>query len=171
MTQGNPLLAQAKAKIAESVPDQFDEAFLEIVKDGRKFFFGPLHEKVVAKVQAITGPQDVPAKVAEAVAEAISVIAQKGNVPANPEHPFYVAAQPAAQSLACDALEFIEQKKQIPVTPDLLAATIKAVVQRMMQLYGITGAIAKKAYDAAQQQAPAQAPPPPQAPPTGVFNG
>lgn len=173
---GNELLAETKQKIAESVPDKFDEPFLSIVTDGAKLMWSnQTHQQVAEYVQGIQGPQEVPAKVAQGIKKTIAIIAREGNIPAKLDHPFYPAAMAAAQFLACDALEYIEQKKQIPVDSNLLAATTKAVNQAMMQLFGITEQLAKKAYAQAQQQQgqPAQPPQPTQPPPAagGVPSG
>lgn len=149
--QGNAILKQQKEQIAEKLPDKFDEAFIAIVTDGHKTMFTQQISKLEQKVAALQGPEQVPAFVADGIKKLIAIQFQQAKIPPTFEHPFYAASMAAAQYLACDVLEYIEQKKRIPVDNDLFSATVKAVNQAMMTLYSITPQLFKKTHDAAQQ--------------------
>lgn len=171
---GNPLLKQATEQIEAAVPEQFKEAFTAILVDGLKLMFSPqTHRTMQQHLSKITSPEQVAPVVAEGISSAILTIIDRGKIPPEPEHPFYAASVAVAQVLACHALEYIEQKRGIQITPDLLAQTIKAVHVAMMKLYGITPEIAKRAHAAAQQQQSRPGQPPQQPakgpqPPTGA---
>ena len=148
-----PILVQAKQQIAASVPKQFKVVYDRIIGSGSKLMWSDqthaILQKAVAKIQS---PEQIPQAVADGITSAILTIIHRAKIPPKMEHPFYAASMPAAQFLACDALEYIGQKKGIPITPDLLASTIKAVVAGMNTLYGITGEVAKQSLAAVQQQ-------------------
>lgn len=155
----NKLLEQTRQKIESSVPEQFIEPFHSIVTAGRNLMWSDdTFHFVQEYVQGIQGPEEVPPKVAQGVAKALSIIIEESRTPPNMEDPFYAASYPAGMVLGCDALEYIEQEKQIEVTADLVSATTEAIAASITKLYGITPDHMKQAYEESQRTAQAGQP-------------
>ena len=148
----NQLLDKTRKQIEQSVPEQFQQPFLSIVTAGKKLMWSDETFHFVEEyVQGIQGPEDLVPKVATGVVKGIAIIANESKAPPDMEDPFYAAAFPAALVLACDALEYVESAKKIPITEDIVSATTEAGVRDLSQTFGITPEHLKQAYEQAQQ--------------------
>jgi hypothetical protein len=176
----NPLFNQTREKVEQSVPQKFKQEFDRIVTAGRKAMWseGPYEKETLPYLQSIQGPQDVTPKVSHGVVKLISVVLKEVKIPPKADHPFYAASFPASHVLMVDALENLEQTRQMQVTPDTIAETTQAVNAGLFRLYGIKPDQVKQGLTQAHQMAQGgmmdrespQAGPPaaPTTPPQGV---
>lgn len=124
------LLEQTASKITESVPKQYKKGYSQTVAAGMKLMFADqTFGEVKQYLDGITGPQDVPQIVAHGITKAMSILMNESKGRLQTE-----SAGAAAQQLMVHALDYVEQGKQIQITPDILAATTKATVQGTMHL-------------------------------------
>lgn len=166
------IVQQTEDKVKTLSP-QLQDAYQRIVTPGMKILYTPqTHQMERQGIAKITGPQDVPNAVAQGVAKIISTLYQasqrKMSIP---------MSIPAATTLACYILDDIAHIKGIPMTPDLVAQTTQAVVQKLYALYQISPQQVQQAIDAGKAKqgqggkTPAPVPPTPAANPVPMQGG
>lgn len=125
------LIATVQTKVRESVPPQFRVAVQKIYLAGMKAMYSPdTHQLMLQQLQGNSMPDDA---VAKGVSALITILFRqsKGTMP-------IPAAAPAAILLVCEALDYLEQTKQVQVTPDLVSSAVQQVVALLMQKIGMT---------------------------------
>lgn len=149
----NQLLTATKKKLEASVPPKLKNVYDRIIVAGMKLMWSDqTHKEMVSYLERIKSPQDVPAVIAHGIAKVIQILIREGNIKPKLEDPFYPASMLAAQVLCMDALQYVEQKKKIPIDQALLAETHKLLMAGLFKLYGITEELMRKALAHAQQQ-------------------
>lgn len=134
------LLDATKKKIEKSVPEQYKKTFYAIVTNGMKLMWSEqTHQNMKAYIQSsIQNAEDVPFAVAQGIRGVIRIVLEASPAKKDdPNDPFYAASYPAALVLMCDALEYIEKAKQVPVNEQVIADSTKAVVAELNNFYGI----------------------------------
>jgi len=145
------LLEKTKQKIEESVPEKAKKMFTTIVANGMKLMWSKETHQTMREYirESVQSPETIPDAVAAGIRGIIRMLLQASKTKPDPNEIFYGASYPAALVLMCDALEFVEVSKKIPITNDIIAETTKAVVAQLNALYGIK----KETLDAAMQHA------------------
>lgn len=150
------LLDATKKKIEASVPEQYRKTFHAIVTNGMKLMWSDeTHQNMKAYIQSsIQSAEDVPFAVAKGLRGVIRIILDASPAKKDdPNDPFYAASYPAALVLMCDALEYVEKAKRIPVDEEMIANSTKAVVAELNNFYGIHKEQLQAAMGAAKQKA------------------
>lgn len=145
----NTLLNDMEKQIASKVPPQLKKTYDAIVTNGKKLMWSDQTHKTMDDYvsRGVNSPEDVPGVVAGGMRGIIRMLLTASKTSADPNEPFYQVAHAAAITLMCDALEFVEAKKKIEITNDLIAETTQEVVSQLNQFFGI----GKQQLDAAMQ--------------------
>lgn len=148
------LIATVQTKVRESVPPQFRVAVQKIYLAGMKLMYSPeTHTLMLQQIQGNPNPADA---VSKGIAALMTIMYRqsKGTMP-------IPAAAPAAILLVCEALDYLEQTKQVQVSADLLSDAVQRVVAILMQKIGFTpdtmAAGVNKNAEAAGMKVPGQA--------------
>lgn len=172
------MLKQIEAKAERSVPPKYQNGFHRIVAAGKKAMFSEQTFPEMQKyMNAIQGPESVPQYVAHGVIKLLTLIfnQSKGTMPLEP-------VGLAATMFMCDALEYLEQVKKMPIDKAVIDQTTFAVKDGVLawlkKASGISEeewqkVMAGKGGQAAQSQpnAPAAQAPPAQGPMGAVPQG
>lgn len=149
------LLERTKKKIEASVPDQYRKTFNAIVTNGMKLMWSDAtHQNMKQYIQSsMQSAEDVPHAVAQGLRGVIRMILDASPTKKDdPNDPFYAASYPAALVLMCDALEYVEKAKRIPVDNTLIDNTTKQTVAELNNFYGIHKEQLQTAMGAAKQK-------------------
>lgn len=149
----NQLLTATKKKLEAAVPPQLKDVYDRIIVAGMKLMWSDqTHKEMVAYLDRIQSPKDIPQLIAHGIAKVIQILIREGKIAPKLEDPFYPASILAAQVLCMDALQYVEQKKKIVIDQAVLAETHKLLMSGLFKMYGVTEELMRKALAHAQQQ-------------------
>lgn len=123
-------LDEIKKKIDATIPKEQKRGYNATMAAGMKLMFSeqtfPEAKQYMDQIQS---PDQIPDAIAHGIVKGMSILMNqsKGRLPIE-------SSAAAAQGLMTQALEYLQQVKGMPVTNDVLAQTVKAVNQGMMQL-------------------------------------
>lgn len=163
----DPLLRQTVKNVERSLNPRTRGSYDSTVSAGMTLMWSQKFDQERESFLAmIKGPDDVPRIVAKGIVKVISIIQ---NEIKNAKEPI-PAAVPAALVLMCQILEYVEKKRGIDITPNIVDRTTHLVNQGIFALYNITPEViqaiqSRKKGGAPQAQPNAQTEAPP-APPT-----
>lgn len=149
------LLDQTKEKIAAGVPEQYKKTFNAIVINGMKMMWSDqTHQNMRQYVQSsIQSATDIPHAIGQGLRGVIRIILDASPAKKDdPNDPFYAASYPAALTLMCDALEYVEKLKKITITNQIIADTTKVVTAELNNFYGIHKEQLQAAMSSAKQK-------------------
>lgn len=162
------IIQQTEAKVKTLSP-QLQAAYHLIVVPGMKILYTPqTHQHESDGIEKITGPQDVPAAVAQGVTKIIVQIYHDSQGKMT-----FAIASAAAVTLACYIMGDIEKIKGIPMTSPLVAQTNSLVVKQLYAAFHVSPQQVQQAIDAGKAKQgqgakptapPAQQPTPPPGP-------
>ena len=137
--------------VEAKVPGELKKTYAAIVTNGKKLLWsdethGTMKEYVS---QGIKDAEDAPGVIAGGMRGVIRMLLTASKTKPDINEKFYSAAYPAAIVLMCDALEYVEAAKKIPITNDILANTTQETVAQLNTFFGIK----KETIDAAMQHA------------------
>lgn len=143
------LLDRTQQKIEASVPEKAKKMYVTIVANGKKLMWSKeTHTTMKEYVnEGIQSEEDIPGVVAGGMRGIIRMLLTASKTKPDPNEIFYAASYPAALVLMCDALEYVETAKKIPITNEILAETTKETVAQINAFYGIK----KETIDAAMK--------------------
>lgn len=125
------LIAAVQDKVRASVPPQFRVAVQKIYLAGMKLMYSPETHQIMT--QQLQGSEFPAQAVARGVAALMTIMFRqsKGTMP-------LPAATPAAILLVCEALDYMEQTKQVQMSPELLSDAVQQVVAILLQKVGLS---------------------------------
>jgi hypothetical protein len=150
---------------AEMQPEMRD-SYQRVVTAGMKLVWSAqFDEERERYLDQIQQPQDVPQIIAHGVVKIISIVQNESK-----SKSILIGVGPASTVLMCQILEYVQAKKGIDITPELIAQTALFVHQGLMHMYQITPEVLEKVQQhakgqGAQPQPGAQPPAQPAAPP------
>jgi hypothetical protein len=129
----NSQLQEVEQAVQQQVPPDLSNAFERIITAGLKIMYSPETRTMLANQLKQSG--EATEIVGEGVAKLMAILYQqsKGTMPMK-------AAIPAAQVLTCEALDFAQQAGTLQVSGDSIAATTKAMVTYLLQIFGFSQA-------------------------------
>jgi hypothetical protein len=141
------MLDSIQANVEKKVPDSLRKDYLAILLAGRQLMYSPqTHQEMVNYLGTIRSPQDIAPRVSHGVLKVISIIAnelaKKGKKFPAP------AAGPAAISLMCAALKYVEGQLNIDLTTGIIDQTTQMVVRGFLALFKIDQAKMRQAFEA-----------------------
>lgn len=145
----NPQLQQVEQAVQAKVPPDLMNAFERIVTAGLKIMYSPETRTMLAN--QLKQPGEATEIVGEGVAKLLAILYQqsKGTMPMK-------AAIPAAQVLLCEALDFASQAGILQVSADSIAASTKAMVTYLLQIFGFSQAKIQQYMQAGMDHSAAQ---------------
>lgn len=153
--QGSPLLEKVKKQTEQDVPPRLRRMYESLVTAGSKILWDSAHRTVQTLTSRIRSEVNVPASVALGVIGVIKVTFTKGGITGDQKIDEFVhAALPASHVLMVDLLEYVSQKKGIPVTPELVALTSEQLTKGLFQLFGISEEKVRPLIEKASRQQP-----------------
>lgn len=151
-----PSIQAAITKVEETVsrlPEDIQKGYREIVLAGSEVLFSPqTRGLVVQMLDLIKTPADVPARIAHGIGQLLSVVYREAT--SNGKAFSIPAAGLAVITLYALALELVQSKHKIPITPELIAETHTLTMQRYFKLFNITKAQIQQAIEAGQRGTP-----------------
>ena len=145
------LVQRTQRQVQQSVPPTLKKTFAAIVVAGKKLMFSDQTFKFTTEyLNRITTEADIPPVVAHGIVKLISIVLRESQRPADLNDSFYAASFPAALVLMGDALEYVEEQRQLPVSQPILDATTTQVTGGLFKMYGITKEVAQRAWQDAQ---------------------
>lgn len=149
----DPLLRQAIANVEKTLhpnmQQNYEAAVVSCMKVAWSEKFGADREQALALINT---PQNVPQVVAKAAVKVLSLV--QNEVSGDEPIP---SAGPAGIVIMAQMLEFVEKKKGIDITKDILDQCTYLTYQGIFALYGIS----KESLDAVQKNGGKQPPAPP----------
>lgn len=129
-TVTDALLSQTLTKIEASVPEKYQRGYDQIMAAGLKAMFSEKTFSMTKEyLQNVKSEADVPKIVSHGVIKLMSILFNVSQGKLQLE-----ASGPAAVGLTVHALQYVEQRMQIPVSRETLAQTTHLVSQGLMVL-------------------------------------
>lgn len=130
-----PLLVQVKRDVEAQVPKELKDAYDRVIVAGLKLMYSDQTHRYLDEYLAQTKDSKNPAQmIAHGLMKLLQILFKESQGKLSVE-----AAFPAITVLMCYALEDLEQRYQIDVTPKLIADTTRAVTAGYLTLFDIPG--------------------------------
>ena len=124
------LLSKTLAKTEASVPEKYQRGYNQIMAAGLKAMFSEKTFSLTKEyLQNIKSEADIPRIVSHGAIKLMSILFNVSRGKLQLE-----ASGPAAIGLMVHALQYVEQRMQLSITPDILAQTTQLVSQGLMVL-------------------------------------
>jgi len=132
-TAKDPILEQMIQAIEAKLDPQMKDDYQRIVVAGMHFMFDPrTHKYFTQALEAAKKDSRLSAHVIEGIAKLIGIIANESKGQMN-----VAASFPAAITLMCKALEYIEAQTGAKISKESLAQLVHALIVRLMKLFKI----------------------------------
>jgi hypothetical protein len=153
----DPMLRQVVSRVEATLKPEYRQNYEQIVTAGMKLMWSQqFDQQREGYLDRIQSESDVPKLVAHGIVKVFSIIQNESNM-----KDMMPAAVPACLTLMAQILEYVEKKKRMPMTSDLIAQTTSLVKDGIFALYKITPDVIEQVRQkTGGQAAPAQAPAP-----------
>jgi hypothetical protein len=154
-TLNDPVLQQIEQGIEDKVPAEMKDAYLAIVVAGMQIMFSKETSKLVD--QSLDMPGDLMANVAQGISKLMILIYNESKKNGGEGMEVRMSV-PAAITLMCQALDYVESTRGTKVTPEMAAECTKQTMTATLKAFGITEDQVNQTIQAGQQQGGGAAP-------------
>lgn len=116
-------------EMANSIPVNFQESFSKVVTAGMKVMFS--EETHDMMIEELSKEGELPERVGESIAGLMMLLYQKSNQTMPGE-----VIIPAGTYLLSEGADFIEKVTGEEITPDVIAASMQVMMDKLMEAFG-----------------------------------